>query len=146
MSAYSFNTVIVKGNGIRKEGALASDSTDITPGMFVARSGAKFADVTAAGAKASAKAVAVEQETFGTGITTDYDTDGERVLYHVCSPGDEVFALLATGQNVAVGAALETASGGALTAYTTGPAVALAMEAVNNSAGSAAARILVEIL
>jgi len=146
MSAFSFKTIVVKGDGIRKEGELAAGSNDITPGMFVARAGHNFSQVTSAGAASRARVVAEEQETFGTGIDEDYDTVGERVLYRACHPGMEVFALLAAGQNVAVGAALETAAGGTLTGVTAGPVVAHAMEAVDNTAGTDPIRILVEIV
>jgi hypothetical protein len=146
MSAFDYKTIIVKGDGIRKEGELAAGSNDITPGMFVARAGHNFFQVTSAGAASRPRAVAEEAEVWGGNIDTDYDTEGERVLYRSCVPGMEVFALLAAGQNVAVGAALETAAGGTLTGVTAGPVVAHAMEAVDNSAGADPMRILVEIV
>ncbi len=146
MSAFNFKTIIVKGDGIRKEGANAA-TVDVLPGMFVERIQHNFAVVKEAEANDIAKAVAVEQETFGTGIDVAYDTDLERVLYHVCPPGTEVFAWLAAGQNVDVGARLSVGLGATLVAATSVEAsVALAMEDVDNSGGADPVRILVEIL
>ena len=146
MSKYNFKTIVVKGDGIRKEGKLHADSNDILPGCFIRRVGDNFDEIKDAATNSPANAIAIEAETFGTGIDTAYDTDGERVLYHVLHSGCEAFCLLRVGQNVAVGAALEVHTNGYLTATGSGPTVALAMEAVNNSAGSGPARILVEIL
>lgn len=146
MSAFDFKTIVVKGDGIRKEGMLSATSTDITPGMFVARTGHNFSTVSAAAAGAVARTIAEEAEVWGTDIDEDYDTEGERVLYHACHSGMECFCLLAAGQNVAAGASLEVALGGTLTAVAAATPVAIAMEAVDNSAGADAIRILVEIL
>jgi hypothetical protein len=143
MSAFSFKTIIVKGDGIRKEGMLAAASNDITPGQFVRRLGHNFSEVSHALAQSLFKAVAVEQETFGTGVTEDYDTEGERVLYHVVPPGTEVFAILNAGETASVGDRLRVAVGGNLEVNATN-AICVAMEDVDASAEST--RILVEIL
>ncbi len=145
MSAFKFRTIVVKGDGIRKEGKLSDSSNDITPGMFVKRTGHNFTDVLHCAADSPLKCVAVENEVFGTGIDEVYDTEGENVLYHVVHSGCEVFALLHAGRSVAVGALLETVSGGTLEEGSTQP-IACAMEAVDNSGGSTPKRILVEIL
>lgn len=146
MSAYNFRTIIVKGDGIRKEGKLCSDSNDITPGQFVERTGENFDTVKHAAAGALARCIAEEAEVWGTDIDTDYDTDGERVIYRACHSGMEAFCLLATGQSVDAGDTLEVAAGGNLTAYAAAERVAIAMESVDNAAGTTPARILVEIL
>lgn len=148
MSAFNFKTIIVKGDGIRKEGALAVGSADILPGQFVMRTGHNFAGVTNGDAQQFEKAVAVEQETFGTGIDEAYDTEGERVLYHVCPPGTEVFAWLAGGETANVGDRLQTLGAGNAGLLEVGAVVpmAVAMEAVDNSGSADPVRILVEIV
>lgn len=143
MSAFNFKTIVIKGDGIRKEGMLAETSNDITPGQFVLRQGHNFSEVRHAAAQSLFKAVAVEQETFGTGITQDYDTEGERVFYHVVPPGTEVFAILNAGESASVGDLLRVAVGGNLEVNVTN-AICVAMEDVDATAE--ATRILVETL
>ncbi len=145
MSAFNFKTIIVKGDGIRKEGANAA-TVDVLPGVFVERVHHNFWEVKEAEAGDIARAVAIEQETFGTGIDVPYDTEGERVLYHICPPGTEVFAWLAAGEIAAAAGQLEIAAGGVLTPIAAATPVALAMEDVDNSGGADPVRILVEIL
>lgn len=145
MSAFNFRTIVVKGDGIRKEGSLAATSNDITPGQFVTRTGHNFSQVSQSAGQSTFRAVAVEQETFGTGIDEDYDTEGEHVLYAMVSNGTEVFALLAAGQTANVGDLLRTTTDGNLENNATG-AICVAMEDVDNSGGADPVRILVEML
>lgn len=74
------------------------------------------------------------------GIDDDYDTDGQAVKIFIPNAGAMINALLAVGQNVANQALLESNGDGTLKAGTTNPIVR-ATEAVNNSAGTTAARI-----
>lgn len=154
------NVILLKGDPIYKEYNLAT-SQDVTPGMLL--------EVTSAGTVQPHSVAGgnttplFAREAFGTplrDIDDEYDQDGERVYAMVCRPGDEVNAFLAIGENVAIGALLQSDGAGALEAYelpedvedASGPdvfvraPVARAVEAKNNSAGSAPARIKVEVL
>ena len=146
MSAYNFRTIIVKGDGIRKEGALGATSHDIMPGQWVERDGENFSEVKHATGGNVAKMIAEEAEIWGTDINEAYDTEGERVLYRACVSGMECFCWLAAGQSVAPGDELEVAVDGDLTPTAAATSVALAMETVDNSAGATHIRLLVEIL
>lgn len=145
------NTVVLKGNGIRKEGKASSA---ITPGHLVEFGGVN--DLRAHGVVAvnARKAFAVENDLIGGGIDTAYAT-GERVQYEVFPAGCEVLALVAPAATaIPKGAALESAGNGTLRILTTSAStsqahrdgvVAYALEAVDNSGGGSAARIRVEI-
>jgi hypothetical protein len=78
-------------------------------------------------------------------IDTDYDDDNGAVKVWFPKSGSEVYTLLKAGDSVAVHALLESASDGYLQGGTTNP-VARALEAKNNSAGSAAVRIKAEVI
>lgn len=150
------NTIVLKGDPLRKE-ELAGGA--ISPGDLIELNSS---GVVVRHATAGANAVpmfAVEMDLIGSGITNSYPS-GDTVKFVVSRPGDEIYALLASGQNVAKGAFLESAGNGALRAYTQQsgsnvfPAaiVAKAVEAVNNTAGDAtgphntAKRIKVEVV
>lgn len=160
-------TIILKGERlhIRKEGI--ADSA-ITPGHLVALATDGKFDVhgTAKGRCQAAFAIERELENYnngapvaGTPIDRAY-AQNDLLLYAVCAPGCEVYALLAAGATaVTKGAALESAGDGTLrvktaasqltsgnyTFTTEGHVVAFAMEAVDNSGGGSPARIIVEV-
>jgi hypothetical protein len=115
----------------------------ITPGHLIEKNASDEVVVhaTAAGAVAQT-AFALEDQAQGRGIDDAYAA-GERVVYQVFTPGEEVYAILENGANVAIGAALESNGAGELQARTTGQVVAFALEAVNASGG--ATRIKVEV-
>lgn len=154
-------TVILKGDPIKKEEQVHA-AVSVTPGMLVAfdgTSGNLRAHATAGGN--AAPAFAVENSDMGYGIDDAYYGAGhaskpsgwlgDSAQYVVSRPGDELYALLAVGANVAKGAFLESAGNGALRAFTNQAnqfraIVARALEAVNNAAGSAAVRIKVEVV
>ena len=151
-------TIIIKGGqGMQKEFPLKA-SSDITPGMLIQRDAGYYKpnaiapDDTGATIYPS-KIFALEspysQVAVGAkAIDTQYDTDKETVIGYYALPGDEIYAWLAAGENVAADAVLESNGAGALQAYTTaGGAVCRATEAVDNSAtGAVAVRIKVEVL
>lgn len=151
MASTTPNTVILKGNGIRKEGKA---SAAITPGHLIEFGGANDLRVHATAAANARKAFAVENDLVGDGIATAYAT-GERVQYEVFGSGCEVYALVAASATaITKGAALESAGDGTLRILTTAAAttqaqrdgvVAYALEAVDNSGGGSPARIKVEI-
>lgn len=134
-------TVLLRGSPAGREGVAGAA---ITPGMFIAlQSDGKY-DPAAAGAPSSL--VAREYELTGKGIDDAY-ADTDNLLYWACKPGDQVYALLVVGGNVAAGALLEvSATAGVLGALNSGVAVARALEAVDNSGGATPARIRVEVI
>ena len=73
----------------------------------------------------------------GKGIDDNY-ASGDLISIHLPQQGHETQAWLKDGENVAVGALLETATGGGLQATTTGKAIAMALEALNLVGGAAA--------
>lgn len=148
------NVIVLKGDPIRHE-VLAGGT--ITPGDLVGRaSGGTLVRHATAGGN-SEKLFAVEMDLIGSGITDDYSS-GDTVKFIASRAGDWVYATLASGQNVAIGAFLESDGSGSLQAYTQqsgsnvfpAAVVAVAVEAVDNSSGSTlhdgAARIKVEVI
>jgi len=138
------NTIILKGWGVRKE---AKAATVITPGQFITI-GATGLSRAAAGAVE--KTVAVENEVIGKDLNTDYAI-GDNVLYEAVHSGQEVNALLAqgAGNTAVVGSPLKVGTLGNLVVGALPADVAAligyAMEAKDNSGGSAPVRLRVEI-
>jgi hypothetical protein len=91
----------------------------------------------------------LERDELGTGIDTAYAI-GDKVKVGTFKPGDRVYAFLASGQNVAIGAYLTSNATGLLTAASVAAGVrcARALEAVNTSGSApvAGTRIRVEIV
>lgn len=85
---------------------------------------------------------ALERDELGDNIDEPYAVS-DVVKVGSFTPGQRVYAWLASGQNVSAGAFLEPATNGLLTAYSSGVRIARALEAVNASAGDA--RIRVEV-
>lgn len=152
-------TILLRGNPQAAEGR--ADTTGLYPGMLVAIKSDN--DIIA---HPTAKGVAApnfvrEEDYVGGSIDVAY-ASLDRVPYWKCQKGDEVYAFLETGANVAIGAYLESNGAGYLQALTAGSqttsgvvtfpgnAVAVALEAVNNSGGGAgpdaSARIKVRVL
>lgn len=144
--------IILKGDPIYKERPLKDLDVygvgAIMPGMLIQMdsTGDVAPHPTAAGTDASPMFAVEAPFREGAGIDTAYNQNGETVLYAFCRPGDEVYAFVEVGANVAAGAVLESNGAGYLQALSTGKAVCRALEAKNNSAGSAAARIKVEVI
>lgn len=154
------STIILKGDPIYKEYGLAPldgcGNGAITPGMLVETVSGEVRPHSTLGGTAS-PLFAVEglnedatSKTMGD-IDIDYDNDNGVVKCAYCKPGDEVYALLVAGANVAIDGLVQSSSDGYLMAYnvTTPPlgrAVGRAKEAKNNSAGSAPVRIRIEVL
>lgn len=141
--------IILKGDPIYKERPLkdldAYGVGGITPGMLIAYNGADVEPHPTATGFASPIFACEAPFREGSDIDTDYDQNGEQVFFAYCRPGDEVYAFLEVGANVAANALLESNGAGYFQAGSTLPVVR-ALEAVNNSAGSVAARIKVEVL
>lgn len=145
------NTIILLGQGCRKEGIASSA---ITPGHLVAFGGANDLQVHSTAAGNARKAFAVENDLIGNGIDDAYAA-GDQVQYNVFRPGDEVYALVADGAPaISKNDALESAGDGTLRKITPGSSatsaridgiIGYALEAVDNSGGSSAARIRIEV-
>jgi hypothetical protein len=141
MASSTPKTVLLKGDPLFKE---ALTGGTITPGNLVQ---INSSGVLVRHANAGQNAIPLfsfENENVGSGIDSVYST-GNRARYFAARPGDEVWAVLASGQNVNAGAFLESAGDGTLRAYTnqsgqnvyTAAVVGVAKEAKNNSAGDA---------
>jgi len=151
------NTISLKGLGTRKE---AAADVAVTPGYLLEFGATGVQPHSSAGTDAAA-AFAVENDIAGKGIDDDYAI-ADQVLYSVFTPGDEVYGLVAAAAAAIVkGDFLESAGDGTLRKHTAqavvegGAAtytisskaiVARAIEAVDNSAGAAEARIQIEIV
>lgn len=121
---------------------------DVTPGHLLIR--ASDGDFEAGGSAdtvAGGPFFAVEHAKTGMGIDDDY-ADGEYMEYYPARPGDEVYAFLATANDVDEGDVLASDGSGGLQAPAAGEeahSYAVALEALNNTSGSQS-RIKVEVL
>ena len=148
-----FNTIVLKGRGIRKEGL--AGAAGILPGHLVTRNAANAVIVHGVAAGNAQAAFAVENELIGDEISTAY-ANGDTTHYEVCPPGAEINAILAANAAaIIIGSYLESAGDGTLRITTAAAAtantaragiIAKAIEAVDNSAGGTIARIKVELL
>lgn len=116
----------------------------ITPGMLVMRhvsSGIKVKKSTRTGLKNTM--FAVEASMLNTAYDVDY-ASGDLVECIVGAPGTSVYAIIASGANIAAGARLTDAGNGKLKAVGSDTPCCEALESVDNSAGPGDARIRVE--
>lgn len=131
--------ISLKGVPFINEEGVADEA--ITPGHLVD-------GVTTIGKHATAngpgRAYALEREEMGKEITVAY-ASGDTVKVGAFSPGMRVYAFLPSGANIAADAWLGNNGDGTLKAWASGPYLARALEAVNNSAGPGEARIRVEV-
>lgn len=102
-------TIRIIGQGIQKE---ANAGGTITPGHLIDWSGVDLVVHASAGANAQ-KMFAVEDDIQGNDLDDDYSS-GDNVLYAVFSPGEEVYAFLAAGENASQGDYLESNGDGTL--------------------------------
>lgn len=143
-------TIILKGDPLAGEAAAAT--ANIKPGMLIELTSAgkvqphSTAGSVGVGQGVASKTFAKEADYVGDGIDDTYEAD-ERVPYYTARPGDEIYAFLSYGENVAIGDYLESDGAGALEALESDSwPVAQAIEAVDNTLGGAAARIKVRIV
>jgi hypothetical protein len=155
----SERVVILRGNPLIKSAPLKTGQT-VTPGHLVDpytdTAGLKVHS-TAAGD--NFRCFAVEQDYTGYGIDDNYATAGQEVRYCHARPGDEINALVLNGTAaIAKGARVMSNGDGTLKTYvaqgpTNGSAITVtpemivgcALEAVDNSGGSAPARIAIVV-
>lgn len=133
------STICLKGTFERKEGEA---SAAITPGHLVEFGGANDLQVHSTAGGVARKAVALENDLIGKGITDAYAA-GETVQYGVFPSGSEFYGILAAAETCSRGDALESAGDGTLQVSSTalpGSIVGFAMEAQ----GVAGGRVRVE--
>ena len=154
------SVVILKGSPHYEEYPLAPldacGNGAITPGMLVELVSGEVRPHSTQGGNATPMFAVEGQNPDASSITlgdidTDYDDDNGAVKVAYCNNGDQVYALLGAGQNVAIHGLLQSASDGYLMAYSSSSPpplrpVCRALEAKNNTAGSAAVRVKVEVL
>ena len=134
MSAYNKNTIKLKNYSDVNEEHTAGGT--IYPGMLLLMSAADTVIAHNDDAPANcAPLFAVEDELQGKGIDDSYVT-GDPVQCWIPGRGDIVYAILKDGENVAVGAFLESDGSGYLQAYTSGAVVGQALEALDLSGSS----------
>lgn len=106
----AYKTIIINGEPIRIEHNAAAA---ITPGFLceLASTGKAQKHSTAGGT--AERMFAIEDENQGKGIGDDYATDNVCLL-GIFRPGEEVNALLADGENAAIGSKLESNGDGYL--------------------------------
>lgn len=145
MASSTPNIILLQVNGNERPIFEKAASAAVTPGTLLTEAATTIAENgTAARTGNFLKAVAIENPyaplPTASPLTQDYATgDIVRFIYPVA--GDRVYMWLKSGQNVAYGAALETATAGELQAVTTGAAICVADEAVNASGGALRIRV-----
>ena len=145
------NTIILKGDGIRKERPAAA--AGIRPGdLLEIDSTGDYAVHSGAALTVGAKTFAFENELEGEDINHNYLVD-EQVLAIACVPGMEILAWLLDGEVAVIGSRLDSVGDGNLKLVDTSAAtadtarnsvVAIALEALSPS--GADGRIKVEIV
>jgi hypothetical protein len=130
--------IVLQGQPIYSEDRAANEA--ITPGHLVA--GGTTTLTKHATANGPGRNYALERDERGTPITTAY-ASGDTVKVGAFAGGQVVYAWLASGQNVAIDAYLGSNGDGTLKAYSSGPYLARALEAVDASSG--ALRIRAEV-
>lgn len=102
---------------------------DITPGMLINLNSDGEVKINDSEGTPCPKMFALEDELQGRTIDTDYE-DGDPVQCWSCVPGEEVYAWLANGEDVAIGALLISDGAGALKEYTAAASAAVVAEEV----------------
>lgn len=130
--------VIIKGSPRYDE---ANAGGAIVPGMLLARSSATTVIAHATADGGAAALFALSDPSNSKAWDAAYVT-GERVAFVSCKRGDQINALLATGNNAVIGSPLVSDGAGALKVATLGAGtlegavVAYAKAALNNTSGS----------
>jgi hypothetical protein len=155
----SYNTILIKGESFRKEGVVASAQTPLPGHLLDRNSDGKIIVHGGDGGNVAPVLVAVENDLMGKEITDAYAA-GDRIQYHVARPGDELYLLLANGENVTPADYLSSKGNGQVDKYVaqavneSGSAsvtitprniVARPLESINNTSGGAV-RIRCEIV
>jgi hypothetical protein len=111
------NTIRLK-NYLNIINEITATAVAITPGMLLAlNSSGQVLAHNVAGGNLNPHMFAIENTVFGGGINDNYAASA-RIQVWIPQRGDEVQAILADGQNVAIGALLESNGAGLLQAHT----------------------------
>lgn len=134
------NTIQLKGEFSRDERAAGGA---VTPGHLVELNSSDKYVVHSTGAGPHGRAFAVENELEGKTITEAYVLD-ERIQVNYQLPGNEVNAILAATEDIAIGAFLQSAGDGTLEALsgTDRQPVGIALAALDLSASGAVDTLL----
>lgn len=122
----------------------AAAAAAITPGMLVTLNGSGLYIPHGTAAAVCARDFAMERDEMGKDMDTAYAIGDKVKVAHLCQ-GERVNSLIATGQNITVGAFLESAGNGTLRVLAAGVPLAQAIESVNNASG-VNARLRVKII
>jgi hypothetical protein len=158
------NTIYLSGNGLVKEGKAGGA---ITPGHAIKRNSSNEFVVQSTANSKGPKLFAVENTSAGKAISDDY-ASGDNVVARYAQSGDVIYALVpASAAAIVIGDSLvfdgtgcvikgtdpvalstsDTYTDAAVNTAVNGAAiVATALEAVDNSAGAAEARLKIEVL
>lgn len=146
ITKYPPNTIFLGGEMTEVGDVAASEA--ITPGMLIERFSSagtpKFRKHSTAGG-AAVPTFLRNSSMLNKGID-DAVAAGDTVEAFIGTAGCAVYAIIASGQNIAAGNFLESAGNGKLRVYAAGVRLAQALEDVNNTAGPSDARIRVEVL
>lgn len=130
------------GGPFQNEDAAAAEA--ITPGMLVTLNGSGLLIKHATASAQTPRNFALERDEMGKDIDQPYAI-GDMVKVGMFSQGERVNAFIASGQNIALGALMESAGNGTLKAGSTAP-LGRALESINNTAGPGNSRLRVEII
>lgn len=147
ITRYPPNTIHLGGEAVTIVNDLVAKEV-ITPGMLIERvndSGTPKYQKHGTAAQGGARTYALDQSMLNKGVDETYAI-GDLVEAVVCPAGTTIWALIASGQNIAAGIKLESAGNGTLRVLAAGQPIAQALEAANNTAGPANMRIKVETL
>lgn len=133
--------IMLRGEAIQNEEGVAGEA-GIIPGMLVQGVTTILKHATAGGS--ARRTFAMERDEAGRDIDEAYEVDSV-VKVGSFFPGQRVNTIIASGQNIAEGAALESAGDGTVKVFAAGVKIGYATEAVNNSAGPSYARLAMEV-
>jgi hypothetical protein len=139
----AINTILLKGRGVRLEAKAAGA---IRPGHLVRRNNAGSLIVNNVAARNVPRCVAVENDLEGRGIDDAY-ASGDFVQSETLRGGDWAYAFVpAAGAAIVIGDELEADATGCVIKRSAGTPIAVALDALDNSAGGAPARIRIEFI
>lgn len=126
MAASTPSVILLKGEPTRFEREAAGT---ITPGRMLVLGSGDTVLVHATAEGNSSNWWAVENDIAGDDLDHDY-LSGEKVQIHAGRPGDEIFAFINSGENIAIGDFLESAADGSLKKVVADSALELSKSAV----------------
>jgi hypothetical protein len=139
------NTIFIKKYVDNYTEEVVATAKTVTPGMLIERTSADAVQPHSTVGGAAQKMFAGEDALQGYGIDDDYAAAARIPKCGICVPGEHVYALLANGENVAIGAKLISNGNGYLRARDSASSgeeplsiVAIALEARDLSSSSGA--------